>query len=246
MKEWLRRTGNEDLDIQQLGNKRICSEHFLNTDFLVHGAGRKVVKKDSYPIAINDAILNESIDENTLNESINENVSNESIYENILNESINENISNESIYENILNESVDENILNESINEEILNESIDEIIHSNNVIDNSICNKTVNACVEECRNEVVNTDANDNVDYVNNSECNQNNLHDLDPPEFCTNRGMIQRSKRRMRIKLKNLEYLKTKSTKLINENAQLINENAKLRKKIKFYCKNFVDKKKD
>ena len=59
MKEWLRRTGNEYFDIQQLGNKRICSKHFLSTDFLVDRVGRKVVKKDSYPIAINDAILND-------------------------------------------------------------------------------------------------------------------------------------------------------------------------------------------
>ena len=102
---------------------------------------------------------------------------------------------NESIDENILNESVDGNILNESINENILNESIDENIHSNNVIDNIILNETVNACVEECRNEAVNTGAN-NADYVNNAEYNQNNLHDLDPPKLCTNRGMIQRFRR--------------------------------------------------
>ena len=66
-----------------------------------------------------------------------------------------------------------------------MNESIDEIIHSNNVIDNSICNETVNACVEECRNEVVNTDANDNVDYVNIEEIILTNFNDFWLLEEC-------------------------------------------------------------
>ena len=50
--DWILHSGNDtliDLDIKQLGNKRLCSGHFTADDFIV-GSGMKRLKDVATPI----------------------------------------------------------------------------------------------------------------------------------------------------------------------------------------------------
>ena len=66
----------------------------------------------------------------------------------------------------------------------------------------------------------------DEIDFLNDVEnvtdvTLQKDAENSNSPAMCTNRGMIQRSRRRMRKKLKNLDSLKTTSAGLIKKKSR-------------------------
>ena len=59
LEKWKRCSGNENCTTEQLKNKRLCSKHFLVTDFVIYGVGKKCVAKDCCPIDINDSVYSD-------------------------------------------------------------------------------------------------------------------------------------------------------------------------------------------
>ena len=151
MGKWLEVVQDEELSklnenavgLKKLEEKRVCSKHFLPSDF-VHSSTRRLLKPGTVPqsslsILVPEVISNLSnnvtgnvpSNESSLNESIHVNSFDENRLESGLNESIHVNSFDENALESSLNESIhvnsfDKNTLESSLNESIHVNSFDE------------------------------------------------------------------------------------------------------------------------